>query len=175
MSRYFYLYTFAVVLLFISCDTKDNKNLAVNIEVESEELKSAILEYDSIIRHDPKFLDGVPDSNYLLAVYVRNINDSVTRFAITFCLDTWLMQDDPVWLAHVGGKHVVFYPSATYHGVLSTDKQFHKEIARRYFPEEYKLLDKGRPLNCFILNDSPSLVLTFLKGKLVAKKMSAGI
>ena len=118
---------------------------------------------------------GTPDGNYLLTVYERNINDSVTNYAISFSFDTWLMQGEPVWLAYVGGKLVVFYPSSTYHGILSTDKRIHKEIARRYFPSEYKLLSKGKPLDCFSFNDSPSLVLTFHKGKLVTKKLSMGI
>ena len=175
MLRNFCFYTFIVALLFISCDTRDSKCLVANIEIDSEELKSAILEYDSIIRHNPKFLAETPDGNYLLTVYERNINDSVTNYAISFSFDTWFMQGEPVWLAYVGGKLVVFYPSGNYHGILSTDKQLHKEIARRYFPAEYKLLAKGKPLDCVTLNDSPSLVLTFYKGKLVAKKLSMGI
>lgn len=174
MLRHLYLYSFAVVLL-ISCNNIDSKHLASNIEVGSKELKHAILEYDSIIRHDPEFLAGTSGSNYLLTVYERNINDSVTKFAISFSFDTWLMQEEPIWLADVGGKNVVFYPSNTYKGILSTDKQLQKEIAHRYFPEEYKLLVKGKPLDCFVINDSPSLVLTFVRGKLVAKKMSKGI
>ena len=88
MLRYFFFYTFIVALLFISCDTRDSKCLVANIEIDSEELKSAILEYDSIIRHDPKFLAETPDGNYLLTVYERNINDSVTNYAISFSFDT---------------------------------------------------------------------------------------
>lgn len=175
MARYFYIYSFAVVFLFVSCNTKENKYLAANIEVENEELKGSILEYDSIIHSDPKFLDGASNGNYLLTVYEQNINDSVTRYSISFSLDTWLMEDEPIWLAVIGGKHVVFYPSNTYKGILSTDKQLHKAIACRYFPEEYKLLVKGKPLESFVINDTPSMMLTFVKGKLVTKKMSKDI
>ena len=173
MLRHLYLFSFAVVLL-ISCNM-NSKHLVPNIEIENKELKQAILEYDSIIRHESKLLVDTSNTNYLLTVYEQNVNDSVTKFAITFSLDTWLMQEEPVWLADVCGKNVVFYPSNTYKGILSTDKQLHKEIAHRYFPEEYKLLVKGKKLNVFVTNDSPSLVLTFVRDKLVAKRMSKGI
>lgn len=141
MLRYFYLYSFAFVLL-ISCKNEDCRYLAPNIEIESEELRNAILEYDDSLR---------------------------------FSLDTWLMQDNPVWLAKIEDKYVVFYPANNYRGILSTDKQLHTNIAYRYFPKEYKLLEKGKPLNCFAVNDAPSLVLTFVRGKLVTKEISYGI
>lgn len=173
MLRHLYLFSFIVVLL-ISCNM-NSKHLVSNIEIENKELKQAILEYDSIIRHEPKLLADISNSSYLLTVYEKNVNDSVTKFAITFSLDTWLMQEEPIWLADVGGKTVVFYPSNTYRGILSTNKKLHKEISQSYFPKEYKLLAKGKKLNDFVTNDSPSLVLTFVREKLVAKRMSRGI
>lgn len=174
MLRYFYLYSFAIVLL-ISCNNEDSKYLAPNIEIESEELRNAILEYDDSLHHSPRLAANISNSNYLLSVHERNINDSVTKYSISFSLHTWLLQDNPVWLAKIEDKYVVFYPSNNYSGILSTDKQLHKKIAYRYFPEEYKRLEKGKSLNCFIINDTKSLVLTFVRGKLVTKEISYGI
>lgn len=165
MLRYFYLYSFAIVLL-ISCNNEDSKYLAPNIEIESEELRNAILEYDDSLHHSPRLAANISNSNYLLSVYEWNVNDSVTKYSISFSLDTWFMQNNPVWLAKIEDKYVVFYPSNNYRRILSTDKQLHKKIAYRYFPEEYKRLKKGKSLNCLVINDSPSLVLTFVKGKL---------
>ena len=136
----------------------------------------ALLAFTACSEDDYKLYDITQKDNVFFDYKnEKNVNDSVTKFAITFSLDTWLMQEEPIWLADVGGKTVVFYPSNTYRGILSTNKKLHKEISQRYFPKEYKLLAKGKKLNDFVTNDSPSLVLTFVREKLVAKRMSRGI
>ena len=174
MVRYLCLYSLFVVLL-ASCNNLNRKYLSPNIEVESEDLKYAILEYDSMISRNSAFVKGTSGHDYLLTVYERNVNDSVKKYEISYSLDTWLMQESPIWLANVCGKYVVFYPSNNYKGILATDQQLHREIAKKFFPEEYKLLIKGKPLNCFVFNDGPSLMLTFVKGKLVTKKFYKGV
>ena len=130
---------------------------------------------DSILHHNPDSFVGASNCNYLLTVYEHNINDSVTKYVISFCLDTWHMQDNPTWLADIGGKYVVIYPSNNYRGIFSTSKELHREIARRWFPKEYEVLIKERPLDCSVLNDSPSMILTFVKGELISKRISKGI
>ena len=175
MLRHLFIYCFALHALLVSCYNHESKHLAPNIEIESKELKDAIIEYDSILHHNPDSFVGASNCNYLLTVYEHNINDSVTKYVISFCLDTWHMQDNPTWLADIGGKYVVIYPSNNYRGIFSTSKELHREIARRWFPKEYEVLIKERPLYCSVLNDSPSMILTFVKGELISKRISKGI
>ena len=106
MLRHLFIYCFALHALLVSCYNHESKHLAPNIEIESKELKDAIIEYDSILHHNPDSFVGASNCNYLLTVYEHNINDSVTKYVISFCLDTWHMQDNPTWLADIGGKYV---------------------------------------------------------------------
>lgn len=161
----------AIILLCGSCQDNQKNRLNVNVEIRNESVKESILEYDSIIRNDPKYSVNISNRNYLLTIYEKQVNDSVVNFSISFSIDTWLMQDEPVRVAQVSDKIVIFYPSSNYYGIIATDKKLHERIASLYFPEEYKRLTKGETLeeSCYI--DCPSLVLTFCKGRLIKKKM----
>lgn len=162
----------AIILLCGSCQDNSKNRLDVNVEIRNESLKESILEYDSIIRNDPKkYSVNISNRNYLLTIFEKQVNDSVVNFSISFSIDTWLMQDEPVRVAQVSDKIVIFYPSSNYYGIIATDKKLHERIASLYFPEEYKRLTKGETLeeSCYI--DCPSLVLTFCKGRLIKKKM----
>ena len=160
-----------ITYLLVSCQRYANRHIETNVEISNESLKESILQYDSILRNDPKYSINISNKDYLLTVYEKQVNDSVMNFSISFSLDTWLMQEEPVRVAQVGGKTVIFYPSSTYYGILSTDKKLHEKIACQYFPKEYQQLTKGKPLEESHFIDCPSLVLTFCKGKLVKKRM----
>ncbi len=164
-------YTIIIAYLLVSCQRYTNRHIETNVEIRNESLKESILEYDSILRNDPKYSINISNKDYLLTVYEKQINDSVMSFSISFSLDTWPMQEEPVRVAQVDGKIVIFYPSSTYYGILSTDKKLHEKIAYQYFPEEYRLLTKGKPLEESHFIDCPSLVLTFCQGKVVKKRM----
>ena len=93
-----------IILLCGSCQDKIKNCLEANVEIRNESLKGAILEYDSIIRNDPKYSVNISNRNYLLTIYEKQINDSVVNFSISFSIDTWLMQDEPVRVAQVSDK-----------------------------------------------------------------------
>lgn len=163
-----------VVLFFFSCDSNNDKAIEPTVEIQSKELKNAILEYDSFLHSDSMTRSSIHDNDYLLTVYEKNINDTVTEFTISYSLDTWFLQDSPILLANVGEKDVIIYNVNLPQGILSTDKQLHKKIARRHFPKEYKLLEEGEPLNSMNTNHGPTMVLKYCNNKFVFKKMYTG-
>lgn len=159
------IYLFAILLIFASCDNCYNKRLEPNVEIIDAELRNAILEYDSIIRHQFK------DEKYILSLSEITVNDSVTKILISYDLGTAWLQDSPISLAKVKDKYVLVSSGTTYFGILATEKALQKEIARRYFPEEYRLLEKGKVIDDYIVNDAPWMELTFCKGKFIKKRM----
>lgn len=62
------IYLFAILLIFASCDNCYNKRLEPNVEIIDAELRNAILEYDSIIRHQFK------DEKYILSLSEKTGN-----------------------------------------------------------------------------------------------------
>lgn len=158
------LFIVTITCMVFSCDYGANERLEPNIEIQNQELRNAILEYDSLLQK------SVPNEKYLLTVYERNYNDSLTRFSISYSLDTWAMQSEPILLAKVGAKYVVLYTISNNRGVLITDKLLHKKITRLYFPEEYKLMNQGKQLEISTNIDAPWIELIFCKNKLKSKK-----
>lgn len=77
MRQYLYLCLFTVLLISVSCDNHCNKELKPNVEITSNELRSVILEYDSIIQ--PR----IEKKNYILSISEKMVNDSVTQFIFT--------------------------------------------------------------------------------------------
>lgn len=77
MRPYLYLCLFTMLLISASCDNHCNKELKPNVEIKSNELRSVILEYDSIIQ--PR----IEKKNYILAISEKMVNDSVTQFIFT--------------------------------------------------------------------------------------------
>lgn len=64
MLRHLFIYCFALHALLVSCYNHESKHLAPNIEIESKELKDAIIEYDSILHHNPDSFVGASNCNY---------------------------------------------------------------------------------------------------------------
>lgn len=81
----------AIILLCGSCQDNSKNRLNVNVEIRNESLKESILEYDSIIRNDPKYSVNISNRNYLLTIFEKQVNDSVVNFSISFSIDTWLV------------------------------------------------------------------------------------
>ena len=155
---------------------RNERGLQPNLEINNEDLRSAIVEYDSLLRTSILECDSslkrlVSTNNYLLTVFEDPLNDSVTQFSISVALDTWNLQKCPVLLARVNNRDVLFYLPDYGRGVVATDGQLHKEITRKYFPEEYKLLKAGQPLQTLLNNDIPWMELRFCKNKLIQKRL----
>lgn len=162
MIRYLFLLT--VVFLLVSCEMTSKQDLPVNVYVKSEELRSAILEYDSIIQSKSHIDD------YLLAVCENRTNDSTVIYTIFYETGTASMQSSPISLAVIDGRYVEFVCVDNHYGVLTTDDNLRKNIARRFFPKEYTELEKGNPIDCYEFNDDIELQLTFCKDVLTSKK-----
>ena len=169
MRHNIYIYLFAILPILASCDNCRDNQLLPSVEINSKELQNAILEYDSIVRHRFK------DEKYILSLYEITVNDSVTQFSISYDLGTAWLQEYPISLAKVKDKYILVSSGKTHFGILTTEKVLQKEIARRYFPEEYRMLEKGMTIDCYIVNDAPSMNLTFCNEKLKKKWMSPAI
>ena len=52
--------------------------------VENKDLERCILEYDSIVK-------SKNDSPYILEVYVKNLNDSVKRFEVSYTMNIYFL------------------------------------------------------------------------------------
>ena len=169
MRHNIYIYLFTILSILASCDNCRDNQLLPSVEINSKELQNAILEYDSIVRHRFK------DEKYILSLYEITVNDSVTQFSISYDLGTAWLQEYPISLAKVKDKYILVSSGKTHFGILTTEKVLQKEIARRYFPEEYRMLEKGMTIDCYIVNDAPSMNLTFCNEKLKKKWMSPAI
>ncbi len=171
-----FLFVTSIVLVSFLYSCTNERALQPNLEIKNEDLRSAIIEYDSLLRTtisdcDSSLMRLVSTNNYLLTVFERPLNDTVTQFSISVSLGTWNLQDCPVSLAKVNNRDVLFYLPEYGHGVVATDGQFHKDITRKYFPEEYGLLETRRTLLTSWNNDVPWMELRFCKNKLVQKRL----
>jgi len=162
------LFTLAIVAVFSSCKNRNDGELEPNFDIRSQELRNAILEYDSIVQ------SSTSKQDYVLTVTERILNDSVSQFIISYDWNTAIMQNIPVSLAKVNNKYVIFVGLGNHYGLLATNKSFQKEIARHCFPDDYRVLEKGQPINTYITNDDIEMQLTFCKGKLIKKWMTPG-
>ena len=131
--------------------------------IENKDLERSILEYDSIVKsknHKP----------YMLEVYVKNLNDSVKRFNVSYSLSTDFSVDSNVVLYKVKDKEVLFHftdgviPDSCHQ--ISEEKYIN--LMKELYPEEYKRYQKtGYVTMC--INDDGCFILTFYKDKLVGK------
>jgi len=153
----------AIASLFVSCHHEVNLDLSVNLEIRSNELRNAILEYDSIIHK------SIVNEQYILTVFENSVNDTVSQYTITYDLGTAGMQLYPVSMAKVNDKYVIFARLRNPYGLVVTNKCFQQKIAGRYFPDEYRILKSGKSINTYITNDDIEMKLTFCKGKLIKK------
>ena len=131
--------------------------------VENKDLERCILEYDSIVKsknHKP----------YMLEVYVKNLNDSVKRFNVSYSLSTDFSVDSNVVLYKVKNKDVLFHftdgviPDSCHR--ISEEKYI--DLMKKLYPEEYKRYQKTNYVTMAI-NDDGCFILTFYKDKLVGK------
>lgn len=152
-------------LSLVSCDYGKVTHTDANIEIYSQELRDAILEYDSML-HLTNCTKG-----YLLTVYETIQNDSLTKFSIVYSVSTTGMQNQPIQLADVNGKDVVFIQVRKPDGLLITNRILQMELARRHFPEEYKILSAGKHLKGIISNHTPEMDLIFCNGELIYKRL----
>lgn len=149
---------FAFMLLsLISCEEKCPR-------VENKDLERCILEYDSIVK-------SKNDSPYILEVYVKNLNDSVKRFYVSYSMSINYSFYSNTVLYKVKDKDVLFnftdsiIPDSCHK--ISEDKCI--DLMKKYFPEDYKCYQKDPRYGKFCINDDGCFILTFYKDKLVGK------
>lgn len=145
-----------MILSLMSCEEKCPR-------IENKDLERSILEYDSIVKsknHKP----------YMLEVYVKNLNDSVKRFNVSYSLSTDFSIDSNVVLYKVKDKDVLFHftdgviPDSCHR--ISEEKYI--DLMKKLYPEEYKRYQKTNYVTMAI-NDDGCFILTFYKDKLVGK------
>jgi hypothetical protein len=132
--------------------------------VENKDLERCILEYDSIVK-------SKNDSPYILEVYVKNLNDSVKRFEVSYTMNIYYDFCSNAVLYKVKDKDVLFnftdsiIPDGCHR--ISEDKCI--DLMKKNFPELYKSYLKNPTYRIIGLNDDASFILTFYKDKLVGK------
>ncbi len=150
---------FALLLLsLISCEEKCPR-------IGNKDLERSILEYDSIVK-------SKNNRPYMLEVYVKNLNDSVKRFNVSYSLSTDFSVGSNVVLYKVKDKEVLFHftdgviPDSCHQ--ISEEKYIN--LMKELYPEEYKRYQKtGYVTMC--INDDGCFILTFYKDKLVGKTL----
>lgn len=93
-----YLFMISIVSACFLYGCRNERGLQPNLEINNEDLRSAIVEYDSLLRTSILECDSslkrlVSTNNYLLTVFEDPLNDSVTQFSISVSLDTWNLQN----------------------------------------------------------------------------------
>ena len=145
-----------MIFSLMSCEEKCPR-------IENKDLERCILEYDSIVKsknHKP----------YMLEVYVKNLNDSVKRFNVSYSLSTDFSVDSNVVLYKVKDKDVLFHftdgviPDSCHR--ISEEKYI--DLMKKLYPEEYKRYQKTNYVT-MVINDDGCFILTFYKDKLVGK------
>lgn len=82
-----FLFVTSIVLVSFLYSCTNERVLQPNLEIKNEDLRSAIIEYDSLLRTtisdcDSSLMRLVSTNNYLLTVFERPLNDTVTQFSI---------------------------------------------------------------------------------------------
>lgn len=166
---------YAIPILFIfvmlSCTSRkaekqENPELPITAEVTNEDLRTAILEYDSLLRIED------PIRDYLLYACEQIINDSVTVFRLSHDCGTYEIQCSTVSLAKIEERYIVFYRDNEREGFTITDKEIARKIVRRYYPDHYAAMKRNHNSILGVCQDGLGMTLTFEKNKLVKKKLT---
>ena len=152
------------VACIISCSHKQqSQGLHPNLEISNLELAKAINEYDSLIQSEVK------DKKYILNIWELCRKDSSYTYTIDYITSAERLSDFPISLAEVNGKYIIVSYVWNDNVIYNTSKKMQEEIAKIFFPEEYKRLNKGETSGTFI-NEHPSYMsISMYKNKIIKK------
>ena len=174
----------SIVLAFLSCTEKQDANSVLienRIELNSDEVKSAIIEYRHRIVADNMKEIQRGDSLFV-GVVVKNINDSVTRWVLYPINEyTYFKFISPFQISNVGG-HDVFISvigSQKYQHMgdttLTLPESTYRSLVKKYYPRRYGDLDyQGMRKVVRKIYEPSNCYLTFINGKFVDKTYQRG-
>ncbi len=172
-----------IILSFFSCKniqkTNKNENVSRNsyILINNKIIEKEISNYRKSILSDLPLEDG--DSTYV-GVFIKDINDSITRYIIKPIISINDIQNFPPHLiCNIKGHDTFFFFIAGYS--YSNDKDFFKltnesfwKIVKRYFPKAYRTYKETGHFHAYRIYKPKFCYLTFINDTLVNKTLEYG-
>lgn len=163
---------FTIPLLFLaicmfSCNNDKSKLDDYYIEITNNELKDAIVEYDSVTKKEA--IDP-----YIIKVVSESIGDTLVKYTIMCDYSPAMWDISPVlYVANVNGKDVIFCSWATDkpNNLVRQNKKMEQELVRRNFPTIYEQYISEQPYTSLEITGGYSYQLFYYKGKLILKKL----
>jgi hypothetical protein len=177
-------FSISIVLALMACTEEQDTNSALvenRIELNSEEVKRAIIEYRQRIVAD-NMKEILRGDSLFVGVVVKYINDSVTRWVLYPINEySYFKYISPFQISNVEG-HDVFISiigSQKYQHMgdttLTLPENVYRSLVKKYYPRRYSDLDyQGMRKVIRKIYEPSNCYLTFINGKFVDKTYQRG-
>lgn len=181
MNKYSIFFIFLLPLLLCvgcnksKCNSEPDKLGYDYLVLNNKALEREIMEYSKFVEQEHK------NNEYVIHVYCKNINDSITRYVLNYNLDPGsLFPDRLSFICSVDGKDVFFTvmaaaPPFCRRNFFAVKDEAMAKIIRKNFPKYYnEMINKKGQEQVFTINDGKLWFLTFLYDKLIGKTVRPG-
>ncbi len=173
---------FTLMLFILSCAgcnrskcDSESDTLGYNyLVLDNKNLEREIVEFSKFAEKDTH------GEEYIIHVYYRNINDSISRYCIAYEFTPGLLFAHSLFIYNVGGQDVFFTMSGI--STFSRKRDFFAvkdeamiDIMKKYFPKHFDEMINKKGEECVLnLLHAELWYLTFLDDKLIGKTIKPG-